>query len=85
MLVDLAAILAVHLLPGQIAGLRDIGDVLGRALRIGQVLGADGEVLGIVVAPVEAGSVAEPFVLRAAPQPGMVGAKLVHGDLIVLV
>ena len=42
------------------------------------------EILGVVVAPVEAGRVAEPLVLRTAPQLGVIGAELVHGDLVGL-
>ena len=58
LLVDLALVLAVqiHARPGR--GRRgDVGNVLGRAMRVGQVLRADRQILGVVVAPVEAGRV----------------------------
>src|SRR5579871_1536446 len=84
LLVDLAVVLLVEILPGEIADRGREGDVFGLALRIGQIFGADGQVFGVVVAPVEAGCVVEPFVFAAAPQLGVGGAELVHGDLVGL-
>ena len=74
----------VEILPGQIAKVGDVRNVVRPALRIGVVFEANFEILGVVVAPVETRRAAEPFVLRAAPQSGVIGAQFVHGDLVVL-
>ncbi len=74
----------VEILPGQIANAGNVGNVVRSAFRIGVVFEANVEVLGVVVAPIEAGCSAEPFVLRTAPQFGLIGAQFVHGDLVVL-
>src|ERR1019366_138697 len=84
LLVDLSAVLTVKVLPSEIARLGNIGHVLGTALRVGEILGADGKILGVVIAPVEAGGVAEPLVPSTAPQLRVRGAEFVHGDLIGL-
>ena len=77
-------VLAVEILPGQVAQHRArTGRTRARRADRAGIRG-DGEVLGVVVAPIETGGAAEPFVLRAAPQPGVAGAQLVHGDLVVL-
>ena len=67
LLIDLPTVLTVKILPGEVALRRDIGNVFGAALRVGEILGADGKILGVVIAPVEAGGVAEPLVLSTAP------------------
>src|ERR1019366_489160 len=84
LLVDLSAVLTVKVLPYEIARLRDIGHILGMALWVGKIFGADGKILGVIIAPVEAGDIAEPLVFAAAPQLSVGGAELVHGDLIGL-
>ena len=84
LLVDLSAVLTVKILPCEIAPFGDIGHVLGTVLWIGKIFGADGKILGVVIAPVEAGGIAEPLVLATAPQLSVGGAELVHGDLIGL-
>src|ERR1035441_4718313 len=84
LLVDLSAVLTVEVLPYEIARLRDIGHILGMALWVGKIFGADGKIFGVIIAPVEAWRIAEPLVLSAAPQLSVRGAELVHGDLIGL-
>lgn len=81
--VDLALVLAVETLPCLIAHRRHIRSVFGSAVRIRQIFQVHVEVFGVVVAPIEAGGAAEPFVLRTSPEPAVTGAQLVHGDFVV--
>ena len=67
LLVDVAPIFLVQLLPLQVARHGHVRHVFRVALRIGLVLQANVQILGVVVAPIEAFRTAEPFVLRAAP------------------
>src|ERR1035441_9736456 len=49
LLIDLSAVLAVEVLPYEIARLGDIGHILGPALWVGKIFGSDSKILGVVI------------------------------------
>ena len=84
LLVDLALVLAIQRLPLQIAVGGDVGDVGGRAVGIGILFQANAQILGVVVAPIEAFGAAEPIVLGAAVETRFVRAQFEQRDLVGL-
>ena len=66
LLVDLALVLAIQLLPLQIARRGHIRNIARRAVRVRLLFQAHREILGVVVAPIEAFGAAKPVVLGTA-------------------